>query len=117
MALKHYRELVTWQKAMDLVVAVYEATKHFPREELYALTSQVRRAVVSVPSNIAEGQGRGTPDDFKRMLRISSGSRQELETQILVAERLGYITPTSAQRILSLSEEVGRLSSGLLRSL
>jgi len=93
MALKHYRELVAWQKAMDLTVAAYEGSKRFPADELYGLRSQLRRAAVSIPSNIAEGQGRGTPEEFKRFLRIANGSRQELETQILVAERLAYVAP------------------------
>ena len=84
MTLMHYRELVAWQKAMDLVVAVYDVTRSFPKEETYGITAQVRRSAVSVPSNIAEGQGRGTPDEFKRFLRVSNGSRQEMETQIIV---------------------------------
>ena len=95
MALSHYRQLVAWQKAMDLVVAVYDASRSFPKEECCGLTSRLRRSAVSVPSNIAEGQGRGTPDDFKRFLRISNGSRQELETRMLVAERLRDVDPTS----------------------
>jgi four helix bundle protein len=117
MALKHYRELVAWQKAMDLVVAVYQATGLLPVDELYGLRSQLRRAAVSIPSNIAEGQGRGTPDEFKRFLRIANGSRQEVETQIVVAERLGYLEPALVRRLIEMSEEVGRLNSGLLRSL
>lgn len=117
MALKHFRELVVWQKAMDLTVAVYDASRQLPPDELYGLTSQLRRAAVSIPSNIAEGQGRGTPDEFKRFLRIANGSRQELETQILVAERLCYLQPELAHRLIEMSEEVGRLTSGLLRAL
>ena len=117
MALKHYRELVAWQKAMDLTVAAYEGSRQFPADELYGLRSQLRRAAVSIPSNIAEGQGRGTPEEFKRFLRIANGSRQELETQILVAERLTYIAPEVSHRLIEISDEVGRLISGLLRAL
>ena len=117
MALQHYRQLVAWQKAMDVAVAVYDATRVLPKDELYGLTSQVRRSAVSVPSNIAEGQGRGTPDEFKRFIRVANGSRQEMETQILLAGRLGYLAQEVVDRLVQSSEEVGRLNSGLLRSL
>ena len=88
MAGKNYRDLIAWQKAMDLVEMVYKVTGQIPREELYGLTNQLRRAVVSIPSNIAEGQGRNSTNDFKRFLIISHGSLREVETQILIAERL-----------------------------
>lgn len=99
MPLSNYRELIAWQKAMDLVVEIYRATQSFPREELYGLTNRLRRAAVSIASNIAEGQGRGTPGDFLRGLKISNGSRQEVETQILIADRLGLIDPDMRDRI------------------
>jgi four helix bundle protein len=117
MAISHYRELITWQKAMDLVVEVYRRTRSFPTDELYALTTQVRKAAVSVPSNIAEGQGRGTAGDFGRFLLIANGSRQEVETQMLIALRLGYINQEALDSILALASEVGRLISGLNRSI
>lgn len=101
---------------MDLVEAVYLASRSFPKEELYALTSQLRRAAVSIPSNIAEGQGRGVGKEFCGYLRISNGSRQELETQILIAERLGYLAPTAREALLEISAEVGRLVAGLVRA-
>jgi four helix bundle protein len=85
---KNYKDLIAWQKAMDLVEMVYKATGQFPKEELYGLTNQLRRAVISIPSNIAEGQGRNSRNDFKRFLLISYGSLREVETQILIAERL-----------------------------
>jgi len=88
---KSYRDLVVWQKAMDLVTAIYRITAQFPREEMYGLTSQLRRAAVSIPSNIAEGQGRHGVLEFRHFLRQSCGSLMELETQTLIAERLGYI--------------------------
>jgi four helix bundle protein len=117
MAIVDYKELVAWQRAMDLVVEVYSASRRFPREEIYGLTNQVRRAAVSVPSNIAEGQGRGAANDFARCLRIANGSRQEVETQIIVAQRLGYLDEETCAKPLSLCVEAGRLISGLLRSL
>ena len=87
----NYRDLIVWQKAMDLVQAVYKITAGFPKEELYGLTSQLRRAAVSIPSNIAEGQGRRTTGDFQRFLAIANGSLREVETQILIAKRLNYL--------------------------
>jgi four helix bundle protein len=86
-----YRELIVWQKAINLVEAVYRATKHFPQTELYGLTRQIRRAAVSIPSNIAEGQGRNTTKDFLHFLAVANGSLMELETQIIIARRLNYI--------------------------
>jgi four helix bundle protein len=117
MAVRTYRELIAWQRGMDLVVEVYKATRQFPREELYGLTSQVRRAAVSIPSNIAEGQGRGVGAEFAHFLRISQGSVQELETQVMVGEQLGYLTTNDVNRLLVSSEEVGRLIRGLHQSI
>jgi four helix bundle protein len=117
MKVKSYRELIAWQKAMDLVVLVYRATAQFPREEVYGLTAQVRKASVSVPSNIAEGQGRFTTNEFLHFLSVATGSRNEAETQILIAERLGYLDNHQCEQILSLSAEVGRVVSGLVNSL
>ena len=117
MAVKHYRELIACQKAMDLVVLVYRHTTAFPRHEMFGLTNQLRRAGVSIPSNIAEGQGRRTTAEFLHFLSIANGSLQEVETQILVAERLQYLTEKQRNELLALSAEVGRLTSGLVRSL
>lgn len=117
MPLKSYRELIVWQKAMDLVESIYRTTKAYPREEIYGLTSQTRRSAVSVPSNIAEGQGRRTTNEFLKFLAIASGSLCELDTQILIAKRLQYIDANAADSILRLASEVGRLVSGLARSL
>jgi four helix bundle protein len=117
MAVRTYQELLVWQKAMDLVVTVYKLSAQFPKEEIYGLTSQIRRAAVSIPSNIAEGQGRGIGNEFARFLRISQGSIQEVETQALVAERLGYVDMTDLYPLLDLSAETGRLNRGLLTSL
>ncbi len=91
MAVKNYQELIVWQKGMDLVEAVYKASQTFPQEETYGLTSQIRRAVVSVPSNIAEGQGHKSTKEFMHFLSIALGSLREVETQILITERLTYL--------------------------
>ena len=117
MAVKNYRELIAWQKAMDLVELVYQETKTFPKEELYGLTSQIRRAAVSVPSNIAEGQARKSTAEFLNFLSIAQGSRAEMETQTILARRLGYVTNEMAQQICDQSEEVARLLNGLMNSL
>ncbi len=117
MALRHYRELIAWQRAMDLAAAVYEATRAFPKDEVYGLSNQLRRAAVSIPSNIAEGQGRGVGKEFAHHLRIANGSRQEVETQVLLAERLAFIDARAAQALLAASGEVGRLLAGLMKSI
>ena len=92
MKVKHYQELIVWQKAMNLAEEVYKVSRSFPREEIYGLTSQLRRAAISIPSNVAEGQGRRTTADFLHHLSIAYGSLLELETQILIATRLSYLT-------------------------
>jgi four helix bundle protein len=117
MGLKHYQELIVWQKAMDLVVLIYKVTTCFPKEEVFGLTVQVRRAAVSIPSNIAEGQGRVTTRDFLHFLSIARGSLQETEPQILLAERLNYLNAEQTAQVMALSTEVGRLTSGLVNSL
>jgi len=117
MAVKNYRELIVWQKSMDLVELVYQTTGQFPKEELYGLTSQVRRSVVSIPSNIAEGQARKSTQEFLRFLSIAHGSRAEMETQIILANRLKYIGDHFSEQILGKSEEISRLLNGLMNSL
>ncbi len=114
---KSYRDLVAWQKAMDLVTAIYQITASFPREEIYGLTSQMRRAAVSVPSNIAEGQGRHGMAEFRHFLRQAGESLTELETQVIIAERLSYISSISAAEVLRDAAEVGKILNGLLKSL
>ncbi|MFH1233175.1 MAG: four helix bundle protein [Patescibacteria group bacterium] len=89
--IKSYRDLIVWQKSIGLVVEIYQITKHFPKEELYGLTIQIRRCAISIPSNISEGRGRGTRKDFAQFLRIALGSANELQTQIEIAKRLNYI--------------------------
>ena len=117
MPLKSYGELIAWQKAMDLVQSVYEAVRTFPKEEIYGLTSQLKRAAVSVPSNIAEGQGRKSTREFLHHLSIAYGSLMEVETQILIAVRLDYLSQQDAERIIERTSEVGRLINGLSNAL
>ncbi|MGI8733670.1 MAG: four helix bundle protein [Pyrinomonadaceae bacterium] len=117
MKVTNYTELFAWQKAMDLVIATYQATKAFPSDELYSLTKQLRRAVVSIPSNIAEGQGRTSTREFLHHLSIAYGSLRETETQILIAERLRYLPKERSKELIALCGEVGRIINGLAKSL
>ena len=117
MAVKSYQELIVWQKAMDLVIAIYQATRTLPREEMFGLTSQMRRAAVSIPSNIAEGQGRHTTKEFLNHLSMAYGSLNELETQLLIAKRLELLDEDQANRILVQMAEVGRLLNALSNAL
>jgi four helix bundle protein len=117
MSIQHYRQLIAWQKSMDLVMHVYELTSIFPKEEVYGLTSQLRRAAVSVPSNIAEGQGRGSTKEFLHHLSIAHGSLLEVETQVLIAESLNYFDSDQSNAILEKTAETGRLINGLARAL
>ena len=112
-----YRQLIAWQKAMDLVDLVYDCTDQFPRRELYDLGSQLRRAAVSVPSNIAEGQARQSQREFYRFLSNARGSLVEIETQILIAQRRYYISAADAERVLDRCAELGRILNGLIASI
>jgi len=114
---KSYRDLIAWQKAMDLSVHVMSLTSQFPREELYGLSQQIRKAAVSVPSNIAEGWGRGSTPDYIRFLRIARGSLCEIETQLLIAVRMNYLKPDMIVPAVALSEECSRVLQGLIYSL
>lgn len=117
MGIKSYEELVVWQKSMNFVAAIYDATRGFPKEELYGLTSQLRRAAVSIPSNIAEGQSRRTPGEFLQSASCASGSLAECQTQIFLAERLGHLSPSDRETLILETREIGRLLGGLIRSL
>jgi four helix bundle protein len=114
---RSYRDLELWQKAMDLVVDCYAATKKFPDHEIHCLVSQMRRAAVSIPANVAEGQGRQHRLEFIQHLSIAYGSLTELETHIQIAHRLGYLNDDETRRLLQRAGEVGRLLNGLLRFL
>jgi four helix bundle protein len=113
----HYRELVAWQKAVGLVTDIYKITSDFPSREKFGLVSQLRRAAVSIPSNIAEGQGRASTGEFKQFLGHARGSLFELSTQILIAKNLAFINESSAAKLDEQINEVGRLISGLIRAL
>lgn len=115
--LKSYRDLLVWQKAMELAVRTYRLTESFPRNENYGLTSQMRRASVSVPSNIAEGYGRGSRKEYVQFLFIAQGSLKELETQVILSQRLSYATGEQADSILLEAEVIGKMLGSLIRSL
>lgn len=112
----YYKDLIAWQKAMDLVAAVYKITETFPRREMYSLCDQIRRAAVSIPSNIAEGQAHYHNREFLHCLRITRGSLAEFETQLLIAQRQKYVTDETVQPVLDLRDEVSRIVSGLITS-
>ncbi len=109
-----YGDLRVWQSAMELVYGVYEITQTSPKHELYGLTSQIRRAAVSMPSNIAEGKGRTTRKDLNVFLCHARGSLHELETQLLIARHLGYVDESDANRLLEQCKDIGRMLHGLI---
>ncbi|MFH1479871.1 MAG: four helix bundle protein [Pseudomonadota bacterium] len=115
--LKNYKELKIWQKSYELCLEIYRITKGFPKEERYGLTSQIRRAAVSVPSNIAEGYGRKTTPEYIRFLYIAYGSNCELETQILLSGDLGYIETGKLEILLEGIGEVERMLKALIKSI
>ena len=117
MGLQKYEDLIVWQKSMDLVAEVYRIAKLLPGEELYALSSQMRRAAVSIPSNIAEGQERSTTKDFIKYLFIAKGSKAELETQLLICARLQYLTQSQIETAQDLLVEIGKMLNAMIKSL
>lgn len=112
-----HRDLLVWQKAVELVNTVYDMADSFPRHEIYGLGAQVRRAGVSVPSNIAEGNGRRTTSDYIRFLYQSYGSLMEVDTQVHIAKNRRYITPNDEDTVIERLSEVGRMINGLINSL
>ena len=117
MTVQSFKDLIAWQKSIDLVADIYDATKSFPKDEVYALTNQLRRAAVSVPSNIAEGQGRFSTSEFRHFLGTARGSLFEVQTQLVIAARLGYLPQQKADALLERSAEVARIVHGLVSSL
>ena len=115
--IRSYRDLRAWQRAMDLVEAIYQTTANWPQRETYGLAQQIRRAAVSVPSNIAEGQGRRGRREYVHALSIANGSLYEVETQLLVAQRLRYLPEERCAALLEETAHVGRLPYGLIRRL
>lgn len=114
---KGFRDLIAWQKGMELTEIIYKSTQKFPREEIYGLTSQMRRASVSIPSNIAEGQLRNSKKEFSRFISIALGSCGELSTQLELSKRLLYIKEKEFENISTLADEVMKILYGLRRKL
>lgn len=112
-----FRDLRVWNQAMEVVLAVYQETRSFPKDEMYGLTAQARRAAVSIPSNIAEGKGMHSDADFKRFLYHARGSLMELQTQVLIAQQLQYLSRVKAESLLERCTATGRSLAGLINSL
>jgi four helix bundle protein len=115
--MESFKDLIIWQKGMDLVSDVYELTKSFPKEELYGLTSQIRRAAISIPTNIAEGWGRGTTKNYIQFLEIARGSLYELNTLIIISHNLKYIIQENCGTIETKINEIGRMLNALITKL
>lgn len=115
--MKGYKDLIVWQKSMDIVVEVYKLIKYLPKEETYALSDQIRRAAVSIPSNIAEGYMRGFKKEYVYFLSIASGSCAELETQLEISCRLGFFMEEKLEKVKNLLEEVGKMLTSIRKSL
>lgn len=114
---RSYRDLVVWQNAIKLAKQVYQLSQKFPKQETYALSDQIRRAAVSVPSNIAEGQARKAPADFKRFLHIALGSLAEVDTQLILAQEFGYLTSAEVEGMDAQIQELRRKLYALINSL
>lgn len=112
-----HRDLIVWQKAMDLTVLVYGLVKAFPSSEQYALSQQMTRAAVAIPANIAEGKGRGSPREYAQYVSIARGSLMELETYIEIALRVRHVTEAAVRHLLDLTAEIGRMLTSLRQSL
>jgi four helix bundle protein len=117
MAIKSYRDLQVWQKAMDLVVESYKVTRLLPRVETYGLASQIQRSAVSIPANIAEGHAREHLGDYIHHLSVANGSLMELETHLLIASRLSFVEANDLQPVLTITRELGRMLAGLISKL
>lgn len=115
--IQSYKDLEVWKRSMELVVEIYSLVSSFPREEIYGLTSQIKRSAVSIPSNIAEGHKRGSKKDYKRFLHIAFGSGAELETQIEIAKQLQFITIKSAKKTDQLLDEIMKMLHVLIKKL
>ena len=117
MRMRRYQDLEAWQYSMDLAVAAYQCTADYPDDERYGLTSQTRRAAVSVPCNIAEGQGRAQPGEFLNQLSVARGSLQEFETLCILANRLDYTDEKQLEVLLKRSDRISRMLTGLRKTL
>ena len=112
-----YRELVVWQRGMELVEELYKIVRFLPKEEMYALSDQMRRAAVSIPSNISEGFARKAPKDYARFLLMARGSKYELETQLIICERLKYLSADDIKRAMGLCDEIGKMLNSIIAKL
>jgi four helix bundle protein len=117
MNVRGYQGLKVWQAAFELSADCYEATKRFPKEELFGLTSQIRRAASSIPANVAEGQGRYSSKEFLRFLNIARGSTNELETHLLLSHRIGLLEKQALEPLMQASDQVSRMLAGLKDSI
>ncbi|MFN2502220.1 MAG: four helix bundle protein [Pyrinomonadaceae bacterium] len=115
--MRSHEKLDAWRKSVDLVIEIYKLTKEFPSDEKFGMTSQTRRAAVSIPANIAEGAARESDKDFIRFLSIAQGSASELETEILIANRLGFLSDVNYRLTIKALDDVGRMLTGLSRHL
>ena len=115
--IKSFRDLIVWQKSMELVTEIYKQSLLYPKEELYGLTSQIRRSAVSVPSNIAEGYGRRSTGDYTRFLQFSIGSLYELNTQLEIAKNLQYLPPEQFCNLSDCCNEISKMLSALIKSI
>ena len=114
MGTQSYKDLIVWQKSMTLTTEVYSLTKKLPKDELFGLTSQLKRAVVSIPSNIAEGNGRASKKEYSRFLSVARGSKSEVETQLLICVNLGYLQQSEIEPALNLCIEISKMLNAML---
>ena len=117
MATRNYRDLVVWQKSMDLVEEIYRITRLLPKEEVFGLTNQLRRAAISIPSNIAEGNARNSQKEYARFLLIARGSKAETETQLEIGVRIGYLSEEQIAKALSLCDEIGKMLFSMIQKM
>ena len=117
MSIQNYQDLIVWKKAMELTKKIYIVTKKLPKEEIYSLTNQIRRAAVSIPSNIAEGHARNSKKEFLHFLSIARGSKAELETQMLLCVNIGHLNETDILEPISLLQEIGKMLFALMNKL
>ena len=115
--MRPHQKLEAWSKAIELVTDIYKSSEHFPKEERYGLTGQIRRAAVSIPANLAEGAGRRSQKEFAHFLSNSQGSASELETELIIANRLGYLDEPTFAKLMGQLGRIGRLITGLARNL
>ena len=113
----YHKGLDVWKKSMDLVTVVYEITAKFPKEEIYCLTNQIRRSVISVPANIAEGSARRSQKEFLQFLSIAMGSLAELDTEIEIAQKLGYLNSSEKSKVVAYMDDIRRMIIGLMKSI